>query len=121
MTVDEMREQSVKAHKGIIERMMQADDQQLKEELAKKHEQQAAPYVKELEDIIARKHQNGFFTQEDAKRVRELLPLLDKIEDDKFEESDEGFQKMMQESSQRVADKQREHYESMKRQKEGIV
>lgn len=121
MTVDKMREQSVDAHKDIINRMMQADDQQLKEELAKKHEEQAAPYIKELEDIIARKHQNGFFTQEDTKRAKELLPLLDKIEDDKFEESDEGFQTMMHESSQRVADKQREHYESMKRQKEGII
>lgn len=75
MTVDEMRAQSVDAHKDIIQRMMQADNQQLKEELTKKHEQQAAPYVKELEDIITRKNQNGFFTQEDKKRVGELLSL----------------------------------------------
>lgn len=121
MTVDEMRAQSVEAHKDIIQRMMQADDQQQKEELAKKHEEQAAPYVKELEDIIARKNQNGFFSQEDTKRANEILPLLEKINDGKFEESDEGFQKLMHESSQRLADKQREHWEAMKRQKEGII
>lgn len=118
MTIEEQNAKSVEAHKDIIDRFIKADDDQLKAELDKQHEEQAAPYVKELEDIIARKHQNGFFSEADKKRAAELLPLLDKIDKGEYESTDEGFQQMMSDSVKRIQEKRREQYEARKRERE---
>lgn len=114
MTPEEKQAQSVEAHKDIINRLIKADDQQLASELATRHEEQAAPYVKELDDIIARKHQNGFFSQADIKRVGELLPLLDAIDKGEFESTNEGTQQMMYDSVKRILEKRKEIQEKQR-------
>ncbi len=121
MTAEERNNQSIEAHKDIINRFIEADDKQLASELAKHHEEQAAPYVDELDQIIARKHQNGFMSEKDKKRASKLLTILDSIEKDEFESTDEGMQAMMHESSQRIFQKQREQHEARKREREEMI
>lgn len=98
--------ESIEAHKDILERFIKEDEEQHKAELAKLHDKQAEPYVKELEDIIARKHQYGFYAQADIKRAGELLPLLEKIENGEYEETEEGMEKSMQDSVNRILERQ---------------
>lgn len=118
MTPEEYRAKSVEAHKGIIDRMIKADDEQLKAETEKKQEQQAAPYLKELQDIQTRVNQSGFGTVEDLKRVREINAILKDIQNDKYEETNEGFQRMMSDSVKRIQDSKRDMYEARKRERE---
>lgn len=120
MTPEEKQAQSVEAHKDIIKRFIEADDQQLASELAKQHQKQAAPYVEELDNIIARKHQNGFFSQADIKRVGELLPLLDTIEKGEFESTNEGMQQMMADSAKRILERRKEQMEKQRITRDSI-
>lgn len=117
--LEEHREKSVEAHKDFLQRIMEQDDKERELQLSQKKQEQSAPYINELEQIIARKNQNGFYTQADAKRAGELIPLLESIENGTFEDTDEGFQRMMAESSQRIIDRQNEIKESRKRAQEG--
>lgn len=118
MTEEEYSAKSVEAHKNIIDRMMSADDKDIKEFETQQRKEQAAPYVKELEDIIARKHQNGFYSQSDIKRAGELLPLLDKIEKGEYNDTPEDMQTMMADSVKRILEEKRERREAMRQERE---
>lgn len=111
MTPEEYRAKSVEAHKGIIDRMIKADDEQAKEEAEKLQEQQAAPYLKELQDIQTRVNQSGVATVEDLKRVREVNAILKSIQNGKYEETDEDMQRMMSDSVNRIQEARRRQSE----------
>lgn len=119
MTIEEQRTQSVEAHKGIINRFIDADDKQLEAETEKKRKEQAAPYQEELDQILARKHQNGFFTEKDKERAPQLVQILESIEKGEFEATNEGMQAEMSNSVKRILDRRKEQQEAQRREREG--